>query len=343
MAFLDNSGDIILDAVLTDVGRKRMARGNFQVTKFALGDDEIDYGLYDKNHPSGSAYYDLEVLQTPILEAFTQANASLNYGLITYTRNDLLYLPTIVLNTKNSAAGMSNVVIKDPTRNVIYLAKSNKTDSSSPANTTSDMLNADLGNLNSVLVSNSNTTNFIFIETGLDTTQLKSTSQNQNTYLMGVGLNDQTFNVSFDGRWITTIYGPGQGSYFQMGAAGAPEIGWSVSSHTAGASAPGMSNYREVSTNGYTSKLYPPSTGDDLTANYSNISGPRGAFTILNFAINDNIAHEDFSKHGSTARTLVAGSSHTYDYIDTIVYVRGLSTNIVLQIPIRIIQAAQTS
>ena len=56
MAFLDNSGDIILDAVLTDEGRRRMSRGNFNIVKFALGDDEIDYSLYNKNHPSGSAF-----------------------------------------------------------------------------------------------------------------------------------------------------------------------------------------------------------------------------------------------------------------------------------------------
>ena len=51
MAFLDNSGDIILDAVLTDTGRLRLAKGDgtFRIVKFALGDDEIDYGLYDKN------------------------------------------------------------------------------------------------------------------------------------------------------------------------------------------------------------------------------------------------------------------------------------------------------
>ena len=36
MAFLDNSGDIILDAVLTDTGRFRMARGDFRISKFAL-------------------------------------------------------------------------------------------------------------------------------------------------------------------------------------------------------------------------------------------------------------------------------------------------------------------
>jgi hypothetical protein len=98
MGFLDNSGDIILDAVLTDLGRKRLAEGNFQITKFALGDDEIDYGLYDKNHPSGSAYYDLEILQTPVLEAFTNNMSSMKSRLISYTSNDLLYLPIIQLN-----------------------------------------------------------------------------------------------------------------------------------------------------------------------------------------------------------------------------------------------------
>ena len=73
MAFLDNSGDIILDAVLTDTGRRRLARGDgtFKVAKFALGDDEINYRLFNAGHASGSAYFDLEVLQTPVLEAFT--------------------------------------------------------------------------------------------------------------------------------------------------------------------------------------------------------------------------------------------------------------------------------
>ena len=42
MAFLDNSGDIILDAVLTTLGRRRMAEGRFRITKYAFGDDEIE-------------------------------------------------------------------------------------------------------------------------------------------------------------------------------------------------------------------------------------------------------------------------------------------------------------
>ena len=99
MAFLDNSGDIILDAVLTDTGRMRLAKGDgsFNIVKFALGDDEISYELYDKNHASGSAYYDIEILQTPVLEAFTNNTSTLKSKLLTVTRTNLLYLPQIDL------------------------------------------------------------------------------------------------------------------------------------------------------------------------------------------------------------------------------------------------------
>mgnify|MGYP003146461699 FL=1 len=98
MAFLDNSGDIILDAVLTDTGRFRLAKGEFKIKSFALGDDEIDYALYNNTHASGSSYYDLEILQTPVLEAFTNNASSLKSKLMTVSRNDLLYLPIIKLN-----------------------------------------------------------------------------------------------------------------------------------------------------------------------------------------------------------------------------------------------------
>jgi hypothetical protein len=102
MAFLDNSGDIILDAVLTDTGRMRLAGGDFKVTKYALGDDEINYTLYNSNHTGGIAYYDLEILQTPILESFSNSEASLKSKLISYTNPNLLYLPELILNTNEN-------------------------------------------------------------------------------------------------------------------------------------------------------------------------------------------------------------------------------------------------
>jgi len=106
MGFLDNSGDIILDAVLTDTGRARLARadGSFQITKFALGDDEINYGSYNKNHPSGSAYYDLDILQTPVFEAFTNNSSVLKFKLQSISRTNLLYLPILKLNVDSSGS-----------------------------------------------------------------------------------------------------------------------------------------------------------------------------------------------------------------------------------------------
>ena len=42
MGFLDNTGDIIIDAVLTDTGRMRLAKGDgsFKITKETLPDSK---------------------------------------------------------------------------------------------------------------------------------------------------------------------------------------------------------------------------------------------------------------------------------------------------------------
>ena len=111
MAFLDNSGDIILDAVLTDHGRKLLAHGDgsFEITQFALADDEIDYSLYEKNHVSGSAYYDLQILQTPVFEAFTNNSSSVKNKLISFQNLDLLFLPIVKLNTRTTATKMHSL------------------------------------------------------------------------------------------------------------------------------------------------------------------------------------------------------------------------------------------
>ena len=101
MGFLDNSGDIILDAVLTDTGRYRLAKGDgsFKIAKYAFGDDEINYEIYNKSHTSGSAYYDLKILQTPVLEAFTNNTSTMNSKLVSIPRTNLLFMPIMMLNT----------------------------------------------------------------------------------------------------------------------------------------------------------------------------------------------------------------------------------------------------
>ena len=87
MGYLNNSV-VTVDAILTDVGRQLLSQnnGSFRITQFALADDEIDYTLYNPNHPSGSAYYGEAIQNMPLLEAFPQASQIMKYKLTTLPR-----------------------------------------------------------------------------------------------------------------------------------------------------------------------------------------------------------------------------------------------------------------
>jgi hypothetical protein len=87
MGYLNNT-IVTVDAILTTKGRQLMAQndGSFRITQFALADDEIDYTLYNPNHPSGSAYYGEAIENMPLLEAFPQENQTMKYKLITLPR-----------------------------------------------------------------------------------------------------------------------------------------------------------------------------------------------------------------------------------------------------------------
>jgi hypothetical protein len=87
MSFLNNQL-VTIDAVLTKKGRELMARndGSFQVTQFALADDEIDYTLYNPSHPSGSAFFGEAIEKMPLLQAFTDETQNLKYKLVTLPR-----------------------------------------------------------------------------------------------------------------------------------------------------------------------------------------------------------------------------------------------------------------
>lgn len=87
MGYLDNS-IVTVDAILTKKGRELLARGDgsFKITQFALADDEIDYTLYNPNHPNGSAYYGEAIEKMPLLEAFPDETQIMKYKLTTLPR-----------------------------------------------------------------------------------------------------------------------------------------------------------------------------------------------------------------------------------------------------------------
>lgn len=96
MGFLDNDGDVYIDATLTDLGRQRLARndGTFSVVRFRLGDDEIDYRNW--NELTGSDSKDRKILDSPVFEAFSNEVVALRCPLITIKNAKLQYLPSLV-------------------------------------------------------------------------------------------------------------------------------------------------------------------------------------------------------------------------------------------------------
>ncbi len=100
MGYLNNSV-VTVDAILTTKGRELLAQnnGNFQITQFALADDEIDYTLYNPNHPSGSAFYGEAITNMPLLEAFPQETQVMKYKLTTLPRGTAK-LPILDLGTE---------------------------------------------------------------------------------------------------------------------------------------------------------------------------------------------------------------------------------------------------
>ena len=88
MGFLNNTS-VTVDAILTKKGRELLARGQneFNITKFALADDEIDYNLWDTAHPNGSNYYGAVIENMPLLESFVDENQVMRFKLITLPKN----------------------------------------------------------------------------------------------------------------------------------------------------------------------------------------------------------------------------------------------------------------
>jgi len=115
MGYLDNTS-ITVDAILTKKGRELLAssRNAFEITKFALGDDEVDYTLYNPSHTLGSSYYGEMIENMPVLEAITDENYALKYKLVTFPRNTIS-VPLMTVNpTTISLPQSSRIPLANP-------------------------------------------------------------------------------------------------------------------------------------------------------------------------------------------------------------------------------------
>jgi hypothetical protein len=127
MGYLDNSS-ITIDAILTLKGRELLAKGTdqFKITQFALGDDEIDYSLWNTDHPLGSAYYGTIIDNMPILEAVPDETQALKYKLITLPKNTkqipIISVASTALTIKS---GASSKIVPSTTNGTTTIGNSN--------------------------------------------------------------------------------------------------------------------------------------------------------------------------------------------------------------------------
>jgi hypothetical protein len=120
MAYLDNT-TITVDAVLTSKGRQLLAQnGNLNITSFAVADDEVDYTLYQSNHPLGSAFYDIAIRNTPVMEPFSDETQMMKYKLVTLPAGSTA-VPSITI------AQSSIIVDKNYTGDIIISPSTNPT------------------------------------------------------------------------------------------------------------------------------------------------------------------------------------------------------------------------
>lgn len=118
-----NKETVTVDAILTKKGRELLASGQsaFQITQFAVADDEIDYGLYDPAHPLGTEYYGSAIENMPIIEASPDETQNLRYKLVTLDRNiigTVNVIPTVSIGgttSLNFTAGRNEVSTITPT------------------------------------------------------------------------------------------------------------------------------------------------------------------------------------------------------------------------------------
>jgi len=309
MGFLDNSGDIILDAVLTDHGRKELSRGDgsFQITKFALGDEEIDYSLYNKTHPSGSAYYDLEILQTPILESFTDNAASMKTQLQTYTDLELLFLPVLRLNERMAATERAS-------NGTFYVAVNRETEDNDGSSATKTGVARDSDEKERIgfIFGESLIGAYIKVDQGLDTTEISPKRALDST------LTETSFTIMIDDR-----------------------LGKIVS--TAGdLSSPDYIDDDHIAY--YTMDLgdaFVTRITDDTNSPKEVIQGPRG--TSIEFRIQASMDLNTSSYLFTTLggeQTLANRGGTTSDvyYIDTNVRIMGIKTGALIDVPVRYIR-----
>ena len=335
MAFLDNSGTIILDAILTDLGRKRMAEGRFKISRFALGDDEIDYSLADVENSD----YSKLVTLTPI-EALSADNAVINYGLQDHISDDIFYIPQIKVNELLEFSVKKH---SSTSGDFYYLAVNDQT---------TKKLRSILGTSEYHLQNGDFIKNKLVFESGIEPPGAESGTGDRllrdkisrERYILNYNLLDRYFIISCDNRFIDKLLiVDAARSHFENNKANDLFVNFDSLKEVVPVSLQKVLKYHSSFLSiGVDNMIFSYTRGVDNR--HSAIKGPRGTICAINFKLNQEITVDSngssnfrFAKFGKTGEKLF-DATNKFDYIDTTIYIQGLSSSARLQVPIRILR-----
>lgn len=357
MAFLKTSDSIIIRATLTEKGKKLLARGRFKVAKFALGDDEIDYSLYNPRN-NGLSGYNPALLLSKHIEASKDNLKNLQFGLDSYDSGTLYltldqlndlgnrpahafleYLPVLALNNQHEYLSYPPTTREDR----YYLSINDETNK---------IITDALPDFK-FLKANDYESTKIIVESGImeRTAEMQAFKEDREEYLVKKFLLDQDFLIYADNRFVSGIVGILDTSKFENYKSGEKIILFNTSDPLPAISIESEFEYYAT----YMAKSIPnhvfkyPWTVARIGAE-SALKGPRGTIIAINPVI-DNILKTNstgerdsrFIEFGTQESILFSEMpTRKFDYIDTTIYMVGATTNARLQIPIRIIRYAGT-
>lgn len=368
MAFQGAGFDIIIDAVLTEVGKKRMAEGNFRIAKFSLGDDEIDYNRFDLESDEEEGFTQ-SLLTQSCMEAGSTNGANILYGLQTFKRQDLLHFPVLKVNKASQ-------IDTNPTLTPGLMSDAIHTTASAYYLSANEETSQKIDQIFSTgsfkyLTSDDFTKNKIIIESGIsermevpdwfnmppDASQedYKTDEQGRIYQIISKGLYDKNYFIFCDKRFFkNVIVSDPCGSSFKNYADGSADINF-IASKIINKISYGFiyDNFECFSAEGVPNLISDHGKPYDgvnppLNKRFSELGGPKGSAVAFNLRVDEELRTQStgerdyrYTKMGKTDQ-YVFDKTHKFDYIDTNIYVEGVSSRKSTVVPIRLIRYSGT-
>jgi hypothetical protein len=327
MGFQNKAGSIILDATLTDVGRRYLSKGKLNISKFSLGDDEIVYTTGNRN------FGEFVLSKTaPTLEAPAVPDSAIIHGLIDFSRDDILQLPKFKLNK-----GLDSTV--NPVSGNIYLSVNDET--------TKKLSNV-LDIKKHVLQTDDEISNMLVFESGIESDEIKGTKLNQARFIHNLDLFDMYSFVYVDARLfdglLSTRPGVNPVKMLRVGKE-VSELKPLIKAKEISVPAP-STNYKTFYVVSVENNIYDNPSEDEKQL--SEFNGPRSCFVPLNFVVNQKLRSQSngaadvrYDKFGFKSQNIF-GDGNLYDYIDTNIMIEGTATARTEQVRIRIVRFSGT-